>query len=77
MDGFNSYLIIVDRVPRYIRIFLTISKSPPINVAQQVINKFKSTKSHRIVRTYYGGELAHSTLFETIPLEMIVADTSI
>ena len=30
IDGFNSYLIIVDRVTRYMWIFLTTSKLPPI-----------------------------------------------
>ena len=49
IDGFNSYLIIVDRVTRYIWIFLTTSKSPPINVAQRVLNKFKSNNTHRTV----------------------------
>ena len=58
IDGFNSYLIIVDRVIRYIWIFLTTSKAPPINIAQRVLNKFKSNNPHRTVRTDQGGELA-------------------
>ena len=33
IDGFNSYLIIVDRVTRYIWIFLTASKTPPVTIA--------------------------------------------
>ena len=41
IDGYNSYLIIVDQVTRYMWIFLTSSKSTPINLAQRVLRKFK------------------------------------
>ena len=82
IDGFNSYLIIVDRITRYIWIFLTTSKSPPIHVAQRVLNKFKSNNTHRTVRTDQGGELAKSGLFqkmiddEHFTLEMTGSDAS-
>ena len=66
IDGFNLYLIIVDRVTRYIWIFLNTSKAPPINVAQRVLNKFKSNNLHRTVRTDQGGELARSSLFQNM-----------
>ena len=33
IDGFNSYLVIVDQVTRYLWIFLTTSKNPPITIA--------------------------------------------
>ena len=55
IDGFNSYLIIMDRVTQYIWVFLTTSKSPPINLAQRVLSKFKSVNKHRTVRTDQGG----------------------
>ena len=64
IDGFNSYLIIVDRVTRYIWVFLTTSKSPPMNLAQRVIKKSKSVNEHRTVRTNQGGELGRSSLFQ-------------
>ena len=40
IDGYNSYLIIVDRVTRYMWTFLTSSKSPPINLVQRVLRAF-------------------------------------
>ena len=63
--GFNSYLIIDDRVTRYTWIFLTTSKALPINIAQQVLNKFKSNNLHKTVQTDQGGELVRSSLFRT------------
>ena len=82
IDGFNSYLIIVDRVTRYIWVFLTTSKAPPINIAQRVISKFKSSNPHRTVRTDQGGELGKSRIFqkmiykEDYTLELTGADAS-
>ena len=54
IDGFNSYLIIVDRVTRYTRIFLTTSESPPINIAQRILEKFKSINKNITVQTDQG-----------------------
>ena len=47
IDGYNSYLIIDDRVTRYMWIFFTSSKAPLIDLAHRVIRKFKSKLSHR------------------------------
>ena len=58
IDGFNSYLVIVERFTRYIWIFLTTPKTPPINAAQRVLDKFKSNNFHRTFRTDQDGELA-------------------
>ena len=82
IDEFNSYLIIVDRVTRYIWVFLTTSKSPPINLAQRVLNKFKSVNEHRTVRTDQGKELGRSAKFqamvenEKFTLELTGSDAS-
>ena len=82
IDGYNSYLIIVDRVTRYIWIFLTTSKAPPITIAQKVLNKFKCKNPHRTVRTDQGGELGMSHEFqkmvanENFSLEVTGADAS-
>lgn len=38
IDEYNSYLIIVDKVMRYIWIFLTSSKAPPITIVQALFN---------------------------------------
>lgn len=64
IDGYNSYLIIVDRVTRYIWIFLTISKAPPITIAQKVLHKFKCKNPHRTVQTDQGGTLGMSHEFQ-------------
>ena len=82
IDRFNSYLIIVDKATRYIWIFLTASKSPPVEIARSVLRKFKSTKPHRTVRTDQGKELGKSAAFqimlqeEGFTLELTGADAS-
>ena len=81
-DGYNSYLIIVDRASRYSWIFLTKSKQPPIALARKVLSKFKSTNPHRTVRTDQGGELGRSEKFskmvddEGFVLELTGAEAS-
>ena len=82
IDGFNSYLIIVDRITRYLWVFLTTSKSPPIEIARSVLQKFKCNNRHRVVRTDQGKELGKSAAFQTMLkeegflLEMTGADAS-
>ena len=39
-DGYNSYLLIIDRVARYMWVFLTSSRHPPIIIAQRVLHKY-------------------------------------
>ena len=65
-DGYNSYLIIVDRATRYMWVFLTKSKHPPVHVARKVLRKFKATNPHRTVRTDQGKELGKSEAFRTM-----------
>ena len=50
-DGYNSYLLIIDRATRYMWVFLTTSKHPPISIAQRVLHKLKTINPHRTVRT--------------------------
>ena len=66
IDGFNSYLIIIDRSTRYTWIFLQSSKDPPINVIKRLLNKFKTTHPHRTVRTDQGGELGGCKAFKQL-----------
>ena len=81
-DGYNSYLIIVDRASRYTWIFLTKSKHPPVIIARKVLSKFKSANPHRTVRTDQGGELGRSDKFskmvydEGFALELTGAEAS-
>ena len=56
-EGYNSYLLIIDRATRYMWVFLTSSKEPPTEIARKVLQKFKSPDTHRIVRTDQGREL--------------------
>ena len=46
IDGFNSYIIIIDRSTRYTWIFLQFSKDHPINVIERLLSKFKTTHPH-------------------------------
>lgn len=81
-DGFNSYLIIVERNTRFTWVFLTSSKHPPIEAARSVLFKFKSDHRHRTVRTDQGGELGKSLMFkdmihnEGFQLELTGSDAS-
>ncbi len=82
IDGFSSYLIIVDRITRYLWVFLTTSKSPPITIAQKILSKFKCKNPYRTVRTDQGKELGKSTAFqkrvsdEGFTIELTGADAS-
>ena len=69
IDGKNSYLIIIDRCTRYVWIFCSASKTPPIEAARMILEKFKSTNTHRTVRVDQGGELGRSTKFQNMIAE--------
>jgi hypothetical protein len=68
IDGFRSYLIIVDRATRYKWVFLTTTRNPPLKEITSVISKYKHlTKSlHCTVRTDQGGELGKSNAFREL-----------
>ena len=63
IDGYNSYLIIVDAHTRYTWVFLTSSKEPPIDIVKQFLNDHGLEKGPRYVRTDQGGELYKSQRF--------------
>ena len=67
IDGKRAYLAIIDRATRYTWIFTTSNKKPPIDAARMILDKFKSTNTHRTVRVDQGGELGKSDKF----LEMV------
>ena len=66
IDGKNSYLSIIDRSSRYMWIFPTSSKTPPIEAVKSILTKFKSKNPHRTVRVDQGGELGRSAQFATM-----------
>ena len=82
IDGMNSYLSIIDRATRYMWVFVTKTKTPPLEAVEMILNKFKSTHKHRTVRTDQGGELGKSSAFTTLiakcgfSLEVTGADAS-
>ena len=69
IDGYNCYVIVIDRVSRYTWIFLAKNKQPPVETIRRVLNKFKSSNKHRTIRTDQGGELGHSTKFAEMVAE--------
>ena len=65
IDGFRSYLIIVDRATRYKWIFLTTTRHPPIKEINSILSKYTNItdKLNCTVRTDQGGELGKSNAF--------------
>ena len=61
-NGFTSYLLIVDEASRYIWVFLTHSKSPPLNIVDEIL-KTHGLSDGGFIRTDQGGELAGSQAF--------------
>ena len=62
-DGYSSYLLIVDEASRYIWVFLTSSKDPPLDI----VTSFLTHHGHPdggCIRTDQGGELARSFEFQ-------------
>jgi hypothetical protein len=58
-DGFSSYLLIVDEATRFIWVFLTKSKAPPLDILDTFLTRFGHEHGGS-VRTDQGGELARS-----------------
>ena len=70
-DGYNSYLLIIDKKTRYIWIFLSESKAPPIATIDTFLLKYGIPKGKQrglnlAVRTGQGGELSGSEKFKRI-----------
>ena len=63
VNKYRSYLLVIDRCTRYIWIFLTKAKSPPITFITQLLNKFTKPDIISTVTTDQGGELAKSSDF--------------
>lgn len=62
-DGYSSYLLIVDEASRFIWVFLTKSKDPPIDIIDKFLQKF----GHAIC-TDQGGKLAGSSALSNMIL---------
>ena len=69
IDGMNSYLSIIDRATRYMWVFPCKSKTPPLDIVERILNKFKCKNPHCTVRTDQGGELGKSDNFANLIAE--------
>ncbi len=66
-DGFTLYLLVVDKASRFVWVFLTATKSPPIDI----IKEFLIQHGHEdggCIRTDQGGELARSSAIQDMLL---------
>jgi hypothetical protein len=67
-DSYTSYLLIVDEASWYIWVFLTHSKSPPLDI----FFEFLCQHGHEdggCIQMDQGGELAHSAAFQDMILQ--------
>lgn len=65
LDGYNSYLLIIDRATRYLWVFLSCYKMPPIQTIKMFLQTHgsKSTQQ-KFIRTDEGGEFWGSHQFQ-------------
>ena len=66
VDNFRSYLIVVDRASRYIWVYLTKTKHPPVEQVQGLLSKFKGLYPNATVTTDQGRELGASKAFQKV-----------
>jgi hypothetical protein len=69
LDGFNSYLLIVDELSRYCWVFLCLSKEPPIDEVSTFLDIF-GRDNDGIIWCDQGGELAKSNAFVSTMLKI-------
>lgn len=67
-DGYTSHLVIVDEVSRYVWVFLTKSKEPPVDLIRAFL-KIHGRDDGGLIRTDQGGELANSAAFRKAMFE--------
>jgi dUTP pyrophosphatase len=64
IDGFRSYFLIIDRKTRYVWVFLTKTKQPPLTIFAQFLKEHgHPSAQNRTVRSDRGGELWGSQSF--------------
>ncbi len=66
-DGYSLYLLIVDESSCFVWVFLTKSKSPPIDIINEFLTQH-SCDDGGYTRTDQGGELARSLAFQDMLL---------
>ena len=65
-DGYKAYLLIVDAKTRYMWIFLSKNKVPPIQTVKLFLQIHGRKEGTRVVRTDQGGELAKCKAFQNM-----------
>jgi hypothetical protein len=71
MDGFNSYLLVIDRATRYTWIFLSRTKAPPVNLLKGFLTTHGTRHSVlKRIRTDKGVELWGSHEFQRTMKEL-------
>ena len=65
INGYLSYLLVVDRATRFKWVMLKASKKPPVTLLRGLLQKLQCKESQRYIMTDEGGELARSKDFET------------
>jgi transposase InsO family protein len=69
IDGYRAYLIIVDRHSRFTWIFLTKSKTPPLEIITTFLKQHgQPNLPHKTIRTDEGGELWNCQSFRQCAL---------
>ena len=70
IDGYRSYFLIIDRKTRFVWIFLTKNKKPPLKVFAEFLKQHgHPTAQPRTVRSDRGGELWGSEAFREVVLQ--------
>ena len=65
VDKYRAYLLVIDKTSRYIWIYLTRTKSPPLDHVKDLLQRFKKFNFSTIM-TDQGGELARSNDFKLL-----------
>ena len=60
IDGNSAYLLIIDEATRWIWVFPTASKTPPIDLIRGVLQQFPDHPPGSTIRCDHGGELGRS-----------------
>ena len=70
-DGFRSYCLVIDRKSRYIWVFLTEDKKPPIQAMRLLLQQLqaKVTNQYKTITTDMGKELGASKEFQKLMSE--------
>jgi len=70
VDSYRAYCLIIDRKSRYTWIFLTKTKTPPLQIISTFLKQHGTTQTtHRTICTNQGGELWASQDFKQVVMD--------